>query len=98
MKKIVAPKTIPSKQKQSSSSGKQSPRPELAQQFQDIDELDVRISLIQALIPLGLKAVQDTLEAEVTHLAGKRYSRSGGHPNLDRWGIKACYTINTRHA
>ena len=49
-------------------------------------ELDARIELIQALIPLGLRAVQDSLEDEVNHLAGERYSRAGGDSNLHRWG------------
>lgn len=37
----------------------------------------LRVALIQALIPLGLKAVAEALEAEVTNLAGERYSRTG---------------------
>ena len=40
-----------------------------------LNELDARIELIQALIPLGLRAVQDSLD-EVNHLAGERYSRA----------------------
>jgi len=36
-----------------------------------------RVALIQALIPLGLKVVAEALEAEVTDLAGERYSRTG---------------------
>ena len=51
-----------------------------------LNELDARIELIQALIPLGLRAVQDSLEDEVNHLAGERYSRAGGDSNLHRWG------------
>ena len=43
------------------------------------------VSLIQALIPLGLQAVGDVLEAEVTDLAGERYSRTGGQPGYVRW-------------
>lgn len=35
-------------------------------------EIDVRVSLIQALIPLGLAAVEDLLQQEVTQLAGAR--------------------------
>jgi hypothetical protein len=37
----------------------------------------LRVALIHALIPLGLKAVAEALEAEVTNLAGERYSRTG---------------------
>jgi hypothetical protein len=43
------------------------------------------IALIQALIPLGLQAVGEVLEAEVTDLAGERYSRTGGQPGYVRW-------------
>lgn len=44
------------------------------------------IALIQAVIPLGLQAVGDVLEAEVTTLAGERYRRTDGQPGLVRWG------------
>lgn len=43
------------------------------------------VALIQALIPLGLQAVGEVLEAEVTDLAGERYSRTGGQPGYVRW-------------
>jgi transposase-like protein len=42
--------------------------------------------MIQALVPLGLKAVNDVLQEEVTLLAGARYSRQGGQPGYARWG------------
>jgi transposase-like protein len=42
--------------------------------------------MIQALIPLGLKAVQELLQEEVVRLAGERYSREGGVPGYARWG------------
>ena len=48
--------------------------------------LDTRVAMIQALVPLGLKAVNDVLQEEVTQLAGARYSRSGGQPGYARWG------------
>lgn len=48
--------------------------------------LDTKVELIQALIPLGLMAVSETLEAEVTALAGERYRREGGQPGLARHG------------
>jgi len=47
------------------------------------EDLDVKISVIQDLIPLGLKAVADELKAEVTRLAGDKHSRTG---NNARWG------------
>ena len=48
--------------------------------------LDSRVELIQALIPLGLEAVRDVLQQEVTVLTGLRYQRSGGQPSYARWG------------
>ena len=49
-------------------------------------EVNPKAELIQALIPIGLMLVSDMLEAEVESLAGKRYSREGGDPNLARHG------------
>jgi transposase-like protein len=49
-------------------------------------ELDVRVAMIQALIPIGLEAVAKELEREVEFLAGKKYSRDGGLPGYYRWG------------
>lgn len=46
----------------------------------------ITVALIQALIPLGLKAVEEALQAEVTALAGTRYSREDDRPDLVRWG------------
>ena len=43
-------------------------------------ELDPRVEMIQALIPIGLEAVNDVLQREVCRLAGARYSRAGGVP------------------
>jgi putative transposase len=45
-----------------------------------------RVALIQALIPLGLRAVEDALQQDVTTLAGARYQRTGGQPGAVRWG------------
>jgi len=50
-----------------------------------LEELDAKIALIQALIPLGLQAVAETLTAEVTALTGEWYQRSGGRPGAVRW-------------
>ena len=49
-------------------------------------ELDTRVELIQALIPIGLEAVNEVLQQEVCQLAGKRYRREGGVPGYSRWG------------
>ena len=48
--------------------------------------LDTRVELIQALIPIGLDAVNELLQQEVCRLAGARYSREGGLPGHARWG------------
>jgi transposase-like protein len=52
----------------------------------ELRELDPRVAMIQALIPLGLKAVQELLQEEVSQLAGARYRREGGQPGYARWG------------
>jgi len=49
-------------------------------------QLDARAELIQALIPIGLEAVNDLLQQEVVSLVGARYSRSGGEDDYARWG------------
>ncbi len=49
------------------------------------ESLDVKISLIQTLIPFGLKAVEETLKQEVTKLAGLRY-RHTDDKEAYRWG------------
>ncbi|MBI1826397.1 MAG: hypothetical protein HY287_15730 [Planctomycetes bacterium] len=54
-----------------------------------VAKLNVRVELIQALIPLGLEAVEHTLQREVTALAGERYVRGGGQAGHARWGTQA---------
>lgn len=49
----------------------------------------VSVAMIQALIPLGLKAVADALQQEVTALAGARYARDDAAPDVVRWGHQA---------
>ena len=49
-------------------------------------DLDTMIPLIQALIPLGLQAFAEVMQAEVAQLAGARDSRTGGQPGCVRWG------------
>jgi transposase-like protein len=46
------------------------------------------IAVIQALIPLGLRAVEEQLQAEVAALAGARYARDDGRPGIVRWGAQ----------
>ncbi|HUU95591.1 MAG TPA: transposase [Phycisphaerae bacterium] len=48
--------------------------------------IDARAELIQALIPIGLEAVNELLQQEVVSLVGARYSRDGGEGNYARWG------------
>jgi hypothetical protein len=48
------------------------------------EEIDRTVALIQALIPLGLQAVGEALDAEVTAWAGTRYCRTGGRPGVVR--------------
>jgi transposase-like protein len=47
------------------------------------EDLDVKLSVIQELIPLGLKAVAEELQKEVKSLAGEKHSRDGFNA---RWG------------
>jgi len=49
-------------------------------------EIQAKVELIQALIPLGLMAVAEQLEEEVEQLAGERYRRSSGVLGHYRWG------------
>jgi len=51
-----------------------------------IDDGTVMLSMIQALIPLGLKAVEEALQHDVTRLAGARYAHHVGEPGVVRWG------------
>lgn len=51
----------------------------------EIEDVNTTVTLIQALIPLGLRAVGEALAAEVTQLVGPRYSRTGGIPGHVRW-------------
>jgi transposase-like protein len=53
-----------------------------------LDDGTAMLALIQALIPLGLKAVEDALRQEVTALAGARYAHADAHPNVVRWGAQ----------
>ena len=61
-------------------------RPALVGAEAELNVLDSRVELIQALIPLGLEAVSELLQQEVAALAGPRFQRSGGVAGYDRWG------------
>lgn len=53
---------------------------------QAITDMDARIEMIQALIPLGLQAVHETLHGAVEQLAGPRYQRGPADRRFYRWG------------
>ena len=46
------------------------------------------LALIQSLIPLGLKAVEEALSREVTVIAGRRYAHEDDHTDIVRWGTQ----------
>jgi putative transposase len=52
----------------------------------ELTDLATMIPLIQALIPLGLQAFAEVMQAEVAQLAGRKYSRAGGQAEVVRWG------------
>lgn len=52
----------------------------------EIDEVDAKVALIQALIPVALDAVSEALQAELTRLGGPKHSRTEGIPGVMRWG------------
>jgi len=49
-------------------------------------EVESLVEVIQALIPLGLAAVEEALQGEVHRLAGVRYQRARRLPGRVRWG------------
>ena len=51
-----------------------------------LDDGTLALAMIQALIPLGLRAVEDALQREVPTLAGARHARGDGHAGIARWG------------
>ena len=60
-----------------------------AQTVAPLDDGTVALAMIQALIPLGLKAVEEALQQEVTALAGARYAHADGKAGIARWGSQA---------
>ena len=53
-----------------------------------IDDGTVSLTMIQALIPLGLRTVEEALQRDVAALAGGRYAHADGHPGIARWGTQ----------
>jgi putative transposase len=64
----------------------------VAQQAMPLDDgtvtTPVTLAMIHALIPLGLRAVEEALLAEVEALAGPRYARDDQRPDRVRWGAQ----------
>jgi transposase-like protein len=50
-----------------------------------VPDVDTRVALIQALIPVALEKVHEELTADVEWLAGARYVRTGRQPGHVRW-------------
>jgi len=48
-------------------------------------DVEARVALIQALIPVALDRVHEELQADVQRLAGERYVRAGRQPGHVRW-------------
>jgi putative transposase len=55
----------------------------------DAATIDTKVALIQALIPVGLLHVAESLRQELELLTGPRYARHGGQPGLVRYGRQA---------
>jgi len=53
-----------------------------------VPDVDARVALIQALIPVALDRVHEELRADVTRLAGERYARDGRVPGHVRWSTQ----------
>ncbi|MCU0650543.1 MAG: hypothetical protein MUF00_21325, partial [Gemmatimonadaceae bacterium] len=54
-----------------------------------VEANSLALSMIQALITLGLQAVEDALPQEVLALAGPCYAHADGGPAIARWGSQA---------
>ena len=72
-----------------SSTTHQPAAPQDLQTTAPLDDGTMALSMIQALIPLGLQAVEEALQQEVTALAGARYAHADGHVGIARWGAQA---------
>jgi putative transposase len=60
-------------------------RPDALAAQPELETVDAKVALIQALIPVALHAVNEPLQGELTRLAGPRHSRTGGLPGVVRW-------------
>lgn len=59
---------------------------QMASVGESINEDTVSLLMIQALIPVELRAVEEKLQAQVMALAGARYAHEDSHPGVVRWG------------
>ena len=67
--------------------GQRKPEVRLSEQtVAAVEDLDARVEMIQALIPMGLKAVEEELQGAVAELAGPRYRRGPEDRRYYRWG------------
>jgi transposase-like protein len=51
-----------------------------------VEEVDTRVALVQALIPVVLERVAEMLKEDVIAAAGERYARADHAPTRVRWG------------
>ena len=51
-----------------------------------LDDDTGTLAMIQALIRVGLRAVEEASQQGVTALAGARYVNGDGRPDVVRWG------------
>lgn len=78
-----------SKRQVPSAAAAASERLQQSQRGVPLDDARVTLAMIQALIPVGLKAVEDALQPEVRLLAGARYAHDDEHSGTAgrvRWG------------
>ena len=61
-------------------------RPETVVAHPELELVDAKVALIQALIPVALDAVGELLTTKVTRLVGRKHSRTEGTPGYVRWG------------
>ena len=67
----------------------QSPTPAPNAEPVPVEAHSLAVAMIQALIPLGLHAVEDVLQQEVLALAEPHYAHADGRPAIARWGSQA---------
>jgi hypothetical protein len=65
-------------------SGNRKERLVVYEEMKSLNENSTRIELIQMLIPVGLQAIEEELQSDVSKLAGARYTRT--NPDLKSWG------------